>query len=94
MFTLIHFFLYTFKQLILFPSVKRLKNVLSNAEHFHCSFHEQPLFIDQGVMIDRSHRSVLRLLLSTEHEVTNFTLEVIMTDKLLLNKLIGDKLDH
>ena len=37
-------------------------------------------------MIERLHRSLLRLLLSTEHEVTNFTLEVIMTDELLLAK--------
>ena len=44
-------------------------------------------------MTDRLHRSFLRLLLSAEHEVTNFTLEVIMTDELLLNKLIEDKLN-
>ena len=63
----------------------REKNVFSNAKYFHCSCHAKPLFIDQGVMTDRLHLSLFRLLLSTGHEVTNFTLEVIMTDKLLLS---------
>ena len=69
------------------------KNVLSNAKYFHCSCHAKPLFIDQGVMIDRLHRS-RSLLLSTEHEVINFTLEIIMTDELLLNKLMENKLNY
>lgn len=45
-------------------------------------------------MIERLHRSLLRLLLSTEREVANFTLEVIMTDELLHNMLIEDKLSN
>ena len=49
---------------------------------------------DQRVTIERLHRSLLQLLLSTKHEVANFTLEIIMTDELLLNKLIEDKLSY
>ena len=47
--------------------------ILPAMQHGFCA---KPPFIDQGVMINRSHRSHLRLLLSTEHEVTRFTLEV------------------
>ena len=40
-------------------------------------------------MIDDSHSSLLRLLLSTGHEVTNFILEVLLSKLIEDNKLLN-----